>query len=162
MTPSATYLRRLITAVFLAAYEAMAQDAAGGERRIVVSLAERRLYLIVDGRLARAYPVAVGAPESPSPEGAFRIANLVDSPAWYPRGRVVRPGPGNPLGPRWIGLSQKGYGIHGTNHPRSIGQVKSRGCIRMRNQDVKELFAAVAVGDMVELRAGPVEEAAWY
>jgi len=50
-----------------------------------------------------------------------------------------------------MGLSRKGYGIHGTNNPRSIGHNASHGCVRMRNHDVEDLFARVAVGDVVEL-----------
>ena len=64
---------------------------------------------------------------------------------------VIPPGKANPLGTRWIGLSRKGYGIHGTNNPRSIGRRASHGCIRMRNRDVEELFEMVAVGDRVEI-----------
>jgi len=48
-------------------------------------------------------------------------------------------------------LSRKGYGIHGTNDPRSIGKRASHGCVRMRNRDVEDLFARVGVGDVVEL-----------
>ena len=61
------------------------------------------------------------------------------------------PGKSNPLGTRWLGLSHKGYGIHGTNRPDSIGKNASHGCIRMRNREVEELFKLVAVGDQVEL-----------
>ena len=61
------------------------------------------------------------------------------------------PGKCNPLGTRWLGLSRKGYGIHGTNRPNSIGRNASHGCIRMRNREVEELFKMVAVGEKVEL-----------
>jgi lipoprotein-anchoring transpeptidase ErfK/SrfK len=64
---------------------------------------------------------------------------------------VVGPGKDNPVGTRWLGLNRKGYGIHGTNNPRSIGKRASHGCVRMRNRDVEDLFARVAVGDVVEL-----------
>ena len=106
----------------------------------------------------KTYAVAVGAPETPSPTGTFQVVTRVPDPAWYQPGKVVPPGPGNPLGPRWIGLSQKGYGIHGTNSPRSIGKAKSHGCIRMRNADVEELFELIDVGDAVELRPEKTEE----
>jgi lipoprotein-anchoring transpeptidase ErfK/SrfK len=162
MKNSATYLWRWLAAVCLACSEAAAQSEPGPTRRIVVSLTDRRLLLILDGRVVRSYPVAVGTPETPTPAGTFQIANLVHTPAWYQSGKVVRPGPQNPLGPRWIGLSRKGYGIHGTNRPHSIGGAKSHGCIRMRNNDVKELFDAITVGDIVELRAGPIETGSWY
>jgi len=64
---------------------------------------------------------------------------------------TVAPGPANPLGTRWMGLGYKGYGIHGTNRPHSIGKAASHGCIRMRNHDVEELFELVQVGDPVDL-----------
>jgi lipoprotein-anchoring transpeptidase ErfK/SrfK len=63
----------------------------------------------------------------------------------------VGPGKNNPLGTRWMGLGYKGYGIHGTNVPSSIGKAASHGCIRMRQHDVEELFALVDVGTTVEL-----------
>jgi lipoprotein-anchoring transpeptidase ErfK/SrfK len=55
-------------------------------------------------------------------------------------------------------LSAKGYGIHGTNQPKSIGYAKSHGCIRLRNQDVEELFERVRAGDVVELHSGRTPE----
>lgn len=121
------------------------------ERRIVVSVPDRKLALVENGRVVKIYPVAVGAPDSPSPTGEFRIIQRLTAPTYYAPGVVIPPGPENPLGPRWIGLSLKGYGIHGTNQPRSIGQHASHGCIRMRNRDVQELFELVRAGDVVEL-----------
>ena len=76
---------------------------------------------------------------------------MVSNPAWYGPGKVIAPGRSNPLGTRWLGLNRKSYGIHGTNEPRSIGRNASHGCVRMRNRDVEDLFARVAVGDVVEL-----------
>jgi lipoprotein-anchoring transpeptidase ErfK/SrfK len=75
----------------------------------------------------------------------------VPDPTWYGKGKVVPPGKNNPVGTRWIGLSRKGYGIHGTNSPSSIGRNVSHGCIRMRNRDVEQLFEMVSIGDSVEL-----------
>jgi lipoprotein-anchoring transpeptidase ErfK/SrfK len=60
-----------------------------------------------------------------------------------------------------MGLSRRGYGIHGTNVPSSIGSKASHGCIRMRKADVEELFELVKVGDEVEMVAAPTEEMAW-
>ena len=128
----------------------MAQDKRPA-RRIVVSVPDRKLAVLEDDRVLKIYPTAVGAPVSPSPEGSFTIVNHIEDPTWYTKGRVVPPGKSNPLGTRWMGLSQKGYGIHGTNVPSSIGKNASHGCIRMRNRDVEELFEIVAVGDTVEL-----------
>jgi lipoprotein-anchoring transpeptidase ErfK/SrfK len=138
--------------LMLAAAEAWAQDKSGRpSRRIVVSIPDRKLAVLEDDRIVKIYPTAVGAPVSPSPEGSFTIVNHIADPTWYTKGRVVAPGKANPLGTRWLGLSKKGYGIHGTNVPSSIGRNASHGCIRMRNHDVEELFEIVAVGDVVEL-----------
>jgi lipoprotein-anchoring transpeptidase ErfK/SrfK len=102
-------------------------------------------------RALKIYNVAVGAASTPSPRGEFRIVNRIPNPAWYQPGKVVAPGKGNPLGTRWMGLSAKGYGIHGTNAPKSIGKAASHGCIRMRASDLEELFEMVSVGAVVEI-----------
>jgi L,D-transpeptidase ErfK/SrfK len=93
----------------------------------------------------------VGAPASPSPVGTFTVVTRVSNPTYYKPGTVIAPGAANPIGTRWIGISQKGYGIHGTDQPQSIGYAKSHGCIRMRNRDVEKLFERVRAGDIVEL-----------
>jgi lipoprotein-anchoring transpeptidase ErfK/SrfK len=129
---------------------AEAEDAKP-QRRIVVSIPDRKLALIEDGRVIKVYPTAVGRAASPTPSGTFTIVQRISNPAWYAPGKVVAPGKGNPLGTRWLGLNRKSYGIHGTNEPRSIGRNASHGCVRMRNRDVEDLFARVAVGDLVEL-----------
>lgn len=129
-------------------------------RRIVVSIPDRKLALIVDGRVVKAYSVAVGAKLSPSPSGDFKIAHRIPQPTYYAPGKIIPPGDGNPLGTRWLGLGLRGYGIHGTNEPRSIGRNVSHGCIRMRNGDIEELFEMVRVGDAVELYAERTDELA--
>ncbi len=127
--------------------------AAAPIRRIVVSIADRKLALIENDQVVKTYDAAVGAPVSPSPAGTFAVVARLPHPTWYTKGKVVPPSPRNPLGTRWIGLSAKGYGIHGTSNPRSIGRNVSHGCIRMRNADVEDLFERVSVGDVVELHA---------
>jgi lipoprotein-anchoring transpeptidase ErfK/SrfK len=123
----------------------------GATRKLVVSIPDRKIALIENGRVVKVYPVAVGKASTPSPHGTFHIASRVMKPTWYQRGKVVGPGPANPLGTRWMGLGFKGYGIHGTNRPSSIGTAASHGCIRMRIADVEDLFARVQVGDEVDL-----------
>lgn len=142
-----------VTGVMLmVAAEALAQEKSGHPaRRIVVSIPDRKLAVLEDDKVVKVYATAVGAPVSPSPRGEFTIVNRLADPTWYTKGRTVPPGKSNPLGTRWMGLSVKGYGIHGTNAPGSIGRNVSHGCIRMRNRDVEELFELVAVGDAVEL-----------
>jgi L,D-transpeptidase ErfK/SrfK len=129
-----------------------------GERRLIINIPDRKLALVVDGEVKKVYPVAVGSPDTPSPIGSFTIITRIKNPTWYGPRKVVAPGPQNPLGPRWIGLSQKGYGVHGTSAPKSIGKAASHGCIRMRNRDVEELFELVQTGDPVEL-VGETNEA---
>jgi lipoprotein-anchoring transpeptidase ErfK/SrfK len=138
--------------MLMAAAEALAQDKqAASARRIVISIPDRQLAVLEDNRIIKIYPTAVGATATPSPAGSFKIATRLMHPTWYTKGRIVPPGKSNPLGTRWMGLSLKGYGIHGTSDPASIGHNASHGCIRMRNRDAEELFEIVAVGDQVEL-----------
>ncbi len=122
-------------------------------RRIVVSIPDRKLAVIENDAVVRVFNVAVGAPESPSPVGTFTVVNRVTNPTYYRPGKVIAPGTTNPVGTRWIGLSEKGFGIHGTDDPKSIGHARSHGCIRLRNKDVEKLFELVRAGDVVELRA---------
>jgi lipoprotein-anchoring transpeptidase ErfK/SrfK len=144
-------LAALTGAMLVTAAEALAQEQARGARRILVSIPDRKLAVLEAGRVLEIFETAVGRPATPSPTGAYTIVQRVPEPTWYTRGRIVPPGKANPLGTRWLGLSIKGYGIHGTNNPRSIGHNASHGCIRMRNADVERLFEMVAVGDRVEL-----------
>lgn len=130
------------------------------KRVIVVSLEDRKLALVEDGKVKKIYTVAVGKPSTPSPVGTFVIERRVVNPTYSHDGRVVPPGPGNPVGTRWMGLSIRGYGIHGTNVPSSIGKAASHGCIRMGRADLEELFAQVEVGDTVELIRTRNEETA--
>ncbi|MBS1858279.1 MAG: L,D-transpeptidase [Acidobacteria bacterium] len=151
-----------VTGVMLmAAAEAMAQDKTPRPaRRIVVSIPDRKLAVLEDDRVVRTFDVAVGAPLSPSPTGNFVVINHIALPTWYYKGKVVGPGPANPVGTRWMGLSTPGYGIHGTNAPNSIGKSVSHGCIRLRNTDIEQLFELVAVGDAVELHGDRTPEIA--
>jgi lipoprotein-anchoring transpeptidase ErfK/SrfK len=138
--------------MLMAATEAVAQEnSSRPARRIVVSIPDRKLAVLEGDRIVRIFETAVGAPHSPSPTGVYQIVNSIADPTWYTKGKIVPPGKCNPLGTRWLGLSRKGYGIHGTNRPNSIGRNASHGCIRMRNREVEELFKMVAVGEKVEL-----------
>lgn len=120
-------------------------------RRIVVSIPDRQIALLENGHVVRVFPVAVGAFNQPTPTGAFEIVHRIPDPTYYRPGIVIPPGPANPLGSRWLGLSRKSMGIHGTNEPDSIGKSLSNGCIRMHNHDVEELFELVRAGDRVEI-----------
>ena len=126
---------------------------------IVVNVPQRMLFAAI-GHSVVAYPVAVGRAEWPTPLGEFSIATKETNPSWdVPEsiraearraGRSlparVPPGPNNPLGAYWLGLSAGRVGIHGTNAPRSIYQVITHGCIRLHPDDIAALFGHVRVG----------------
>ena len=139
---------------------ATTQPATVVKRVIVVSLEDRKLALVEDGQVKKVYSVAVGKPSTPSPVGSFTIARRVKNPTYQHDGKTVLPGPGNPVGTRWMGLSIRGYGIHGTNEPRSIGKAASHGCIRMAKRDLEEFYELVAAGDTVQLVGERNEETA--
>jgi hypothetical protein len=127
-------------------------------RLVLVSLADRKLAVLENGKLMRIFPVSVGSPNRPRPAGEFQIVNRVPDPTYYHPGVMIAPGSDSPIGPRWVGLSRKGYGIHGTNEASSIGKARSHGCIRLRNGDIKRFFAMVRVGDTVEIRGQSDEQ----
>jgi L,D-transpeptidase ErfK/SrfK len=129
-------------------------------RWVLVSIPDRKLALFANGKVVRIYRVAVGKTSTPSPVGEFKIVNRVTNPTYYHKGQVIGAGNGNPVGTRWMGLSAKGYGIHGTNQPKAIGKAASTGCIRMGKRDLEELFAIVNVGDTVQIRAERDEQIA--
>lgn len=109
-------------------------------RAIVIHTARRRLELYENNRLIRSYPIAVGKGTTPTPKGRYFIAT-----------KTVNPG--GVFGSRWMGLSIPHYGIHGTNNPASIGQAISKGCIRMHNHDVENLFQRVNIGTPVIIQS---------
>ncbi len=166
--PSFAYVILLFAAFTLCADAAAAQNspacqtklATHPSRRIVVSFTDHKLALLEGNRVIKVYDVAVGDPLSPSPAGEYQVVQRLENPTYYKPGVVIGPSAQNPLGPRWIGLSVKGLGIHGTNRPDSIGKNASHGCIRLRNQDIKDLFARVHVGDHVSLVAERSDEVA--
>ena len=130
------------------------------KRTVLVSILDRKLAVLEDGNVIATFAVAVGAEASPSPTGEFQIVSRVSNPTYYKPGTVIPSGKDNPVGTRWVGLSQKGYGIHGTNAPRSIGHAASHGCIRLRNRDMEKLFAMLRVGDVVQIHGERDDEVA--
>ena len=152
-------LATLITPSALA-QEQVVVAAARVKRQVVVSLPDRKLVVMENGAVLRVFSVAVGAGVSPSPTGEFEIVSRLTDPTYYHSGVVIPAGADNPLGPRWVGFNKKGYGIHGTNAPGSIGKAASHGCIRMRNRDIMQFFAMVSVGDTVEIHGQRDEQIA--
>ena len=149
----------IVAVLLMVTADAMAQKQQPA-RQVLVSIPDRKLAVLEEGRVLKVFPVAVGADDSPSPDGEFQIINRLSNPTYYHPGKVIPAGPANPLGSRWIGLNLKGYGIHGTNAPRSIGKAASHGCIRMAKRDLEQLFEMVRVGDTVAIRAEGDEQTA--
>jgi lipoprotein-anchoring transpeptidase ErfK/SrfK len=150
----AVLLASLVAACLIRSSAAQTAEAsAPPQHRILISVPDRELVLEEDGVVQEIYPVAVGKSSTPSPAGSFTIVRRVSNPTYSHRGKTVAPGPKNPVGSRWIGLNIKGYGIHGTNEPNSIGKAASHGCIRMAKSDLEDLYALVQVGDIVEIHA---------
>ncbi|MDJ0704318.1 MAG: L,D-transpeptidase [Leptolyngbyaceae cyanobacterium MO_188.B28] len=118
---------------------------------LVVSLQSRQLKVYQKDEVILSFSVAVGQDEWQTPLGQFRITQMEKEPVWrHPiTGEVIESGPDNPLGVRWIGFWSDGknqIGFHGTNQEDSIGQAVSHGCIRLRNQDILDLYDQVGIG----------------
>jgi lipoprotein-anchoring transpeptidase ErfK/SrfK len=123
---------------------------------IVIRRGSNRLYLYQGMRFVRVFGVATGQSIYPTPLGRWNIVVKWRNPWWYPPNsawakgeKPVPPGPGNPLGTRWMGLSASGVGIHGTPDDASIGYSASHGCIRMHIPDAEWLFNHVTIGTTV-------------
>lgn len=123
---------------------------------VVIRRDSKRLMYYKGEKLARTFTVATGQSSFPTPLGSFRIIAMWRNPWWYPppspwaQGlNPVPPGPGNPLGTRWMGISAPAVGIHGTPDASSLGYSASHGCIRMAIPSAEWLFGHVEVGTPV-------------
>jgi L,D-transpeptidase ErfK/SrfK len=137
---------------------------------IVINVPQRLLFFFREGKLAAWYPVALGRRDWQTPTGLFEVASKRRQPTWHvppsiqremrQEGKPVRtevaPGPDNPLGDYWIGLSGSSCGIHGTNAPSSIYSFRTHGCIRLHPEDAADLFSRVSIGVSVEIVYEPV------
>jgi len=113
---------------------------------ILVNYSQNTLTLKLNDEALKVYHVSTGADNS-TPKGEFKIVNKLVDPVWHKMGAVIPTGsPENILGSRWMGISEPGYGIHGTTQPESIGQHATAGCVRMINQDVEELYSIIPMG----------------
>ena len=115
-----------------------------GELSLLVDKSDYTLTILLNGHYIKQYPVGIGKSDK-TPVGVFIVDNKLVNPTWYaPDGVYPYGHPKNVLGTRWIGFEDKndlyGYGIHGTADPDSIGKDMSNGCIRMKNENVEELF----------------------
>nr|WP_299240452.1 L,D-transpeptidase family protein [uncultured Halomonas sp.] len=148
----------------------------GPREGVVVNVAEMRLYYYPPVRQGETpevetYPVSVGRMDWKTPLGETTITAKAKDPAWYPPasiikehaedgrslGRVVPPGPDNPLGRHALRLNIPGYLIHGTNRPDGVGMRVTHGCIRMLPEDIDSLFSRLPVGTKVRLINTPIK-----
>lgn len=119
--------------------------------------------LDAEGKMIASYPVSVGGRHDPLPVGQWQVTSVVkkpsfrydpslfwDSEPWHWRVKIA-PGPNNPVGLVWIGISKRHYGIHGTPEPGEVGEAESRGCIRVTNWDALEIAGMVKPGTPVIL-----------
>jgi lipoprotein-anchoring transpeptidase ErfK/SrfK len=128
--------------------------------RIVINLSQFKLRLIRDGKVVKTYEIAIGQPAYPTPTGTYKVVTKEKNPTWIPPSSPwakglgpIPPGPGNPLGTRWIGTSAPAVGMHGTYADYSVGTPASHGCLRMHIPDVEELYDQVSVGMPVIIRS---------
>jgi L,D-transpeptidase ErfK/SrfK len=130
------------------------------------------LFHFENGQLGGAYPVAIGqsGKQWQTPTGSFTVIQMREDPTWRVPASIQReeeqqgkeivdeiePGPNNPLGKYWIGLSFPVIGIHGTNHPISVYSYRTHGCVRLHPDDIEALFDATDLNDRGEIVYMPV------
>lgn len=136
--------------------------------KVVIDLSDRTLQAFDEsGALMVHFPCSIGASATQSPAGDLSVKNIALRPNYtfdpevFPenaeartltRKYIIPPGPNNPVGMAWIGLSKPGFGMHGTPVPEFIGQTQSHGCIRLANWDAEYLAKLVRVGIPVTIQ----------
>jgi lipoprotein-anchoring transpeptidase ErfK/SrfK len=118
------------------------------------------------GELIAFFPATVGSKEKPTPSGVLKVTSIDARPnyRYHPEYKFkgvsakhafdINPGPNNPVGSQWIGLSAEGYGIHGTANPSKISKAESHGCVRLTNWDADRLAKLVKKGTEVTFTEG--------
>lgn len=131
---------------------------ASSGQHVIINIPQQRLFLYTDGKLTKAYPVAVGKAMTQTNLGEHKIGPKAYNPTWHipksiqkERGdgvKTIPPGPKNPLGPVFVRLGDPklGLGIHGTNAPASVPGVRSHGCVRMKSPDALEFAKTISSG----------------
>ena len=116
--------------------------------------------------MVKTFPIGIGVTENTTPLGRFYVKEKRASPTWhiplslrekYEGRKSIPPGPENPLGSHWLGLSISGYGIHGTNFPWAVGRLVTHGCIRLYPEDIVSLYPMVPIGTPVEIIYQPIK-----
>lgn len=128
-------------------------NAEAIKRWVLVNIPARSLRIYDNDKCIAMYPVGVGTINTKTPSGFYKIVEKIKNPTWTnpeDLSMVIPAGVDNPLGQRWLGIGGN-YGIHGTNHPESVGHYVSNGCIRMIEADVEKVFDQVSVGTPVQI-----------
>lgn len=119
------------------------------------------------GTLVAFFPATVGSEEKPTPTGSLKVVSADANPNYRynpdykfkgvksTKAFTIKPGPNNPAGAYWIGLSAEGFGIHGTPNPSKVSKTESHGCVRLTNWDAGQLGANVKKGTLVVFMDGP-------
>ncbi len=134
---------------------------------ILINIPEMRLYLFLKKvSMVKTFPIGIGVTDNFTPVGRFYIKNKRVSPTWHiplslreehEGKKSIPPGPDNPLGSHWLGLSISGYGIHGTNSPWAVGRLVTHGCIRLYPEDILHLYPIIPIGTPVNIIYEPVK-----
>ncbi len=120
-----------------------------GVFNILIDKSQNILILKDGDEVIKVYDVATGA-NNITPVGSFKITSKLVNPVWFKAGVIIPPeSPQNILGTRWLGFDLPGYGIHGTLEPDKLRQQLTAGCIRMRNEEVEELYSLIPIGTTV-------------
>lgn len=140
-------------------------DAPGKAATVSVSKSKQTVEALdAAGKVVAEYPATLGSTHDPLPIGAWKVAGISHNPIFFydpdlfwnasrsDTQAKIQPGPNNPVGVVWIGLSKEHYGIHGTPEPSLIGHAQSHGCIRLTNWDARELAQMVKAGTPVILK----------
>ncbi|MEO5845882.1 MAG: L,D-transpeptidase family protein [Caldimonas sp.] len=146
----------------------VARDTAAPAKAasIAIDKSERVLYVLgADETTVASFPISIGGPRDPLPAGRMKIVNEVKNPSFtYDPALLkdakpgtskteVAPGPNNPVGNVWLGLSKPHWGIHGTPSPERLGRAETNGCVHMTNWDAQRLSTLAKPGFVVDVRA---------
>lgn len=142
-----------------------ASAVAGKAASIAIDKSERMLFVLgADERVLAGFPVSIGGERDPLPEGRMKIVNEVTNPSFTydpallkdalpgTRKTDIAPGPNNPVGNMWLGLSKPHWGIHGTPRPERLGRAETNGCVHLTNWDAQRLSTLARAGFAVDVR----------
>jgi len=129
--------------------------------RVEVDKTSQTVKAFANSELVAFFPATVGSDEKPTPSGVLKVISIDANPHYRynpdykfkevksRRAFTIKPGPNNPVGTYWIGLSAKGYGIHGTANPSKVSKAESHGCVRLTNWDIDKLAKLLKKGTEV-------------